>query len=442
MKEATYKGYLLGFLVIISTFNFAEREVLGIISQSIKLDLSLTDSQLGLLGGITFALFYATMGIPIARWADHGNRVTIIAVTTALWGVAVALCGAARSFVQLVLIRVVVGVGEAGCQPTTNSLLPDYFNRAERSRAMGIYALASPLSLVVGYGLAGLINQFYGWRTTFVVLGLPCLAFALLAALTLREPRRSAASPAGLQTRTPSSQPVNLRQTAVILWGNVTFRHLALAYVVSAFFSTGIFQWLPVFFIRSYGLQTGELGIWLSAIVGVGGFVGTYLGGELTSRFAGHNEPLQLKVMTVITVLTMVLSSGVYLIHNLHVAFVALAVYVAVGLSITGPWVALKQTVVPPHLRATSFALIFMFGNLIGTGIGPWAGGVLSDLLRPLFGEESLRYALLALSPGQLWVAWHLWRASKTVVHDVRMAELGRTDRATEQVVVVSTPAH
>lgn len=441
MKDSTYRQYLLIVLTVITAFSFVDRLALGILAQSIKGDLSLTDTELGLLGGITFALFYATMGLPIARWADHGNRVTIITVTTALWGVAVALCGAARSFIQLVLIRVAVGVGEAGCMPTTNSLIPDYFGRAERARANGIYALVNPLSLLIGYGIAGWVNQLYGWRITFVILGLPGTVLAVLAALTLREPRNALAPPAGPQRQDRVSQTVSLSQICMTLWGNVTFRHLAIVYIVLSFFNSGIFQWLPAFFIRSYGLQTGELGTWFAAIAGVGGFLGSYLGGELASRFAGNREPLQLKVMAAAVVGGTFLSAGIYLTHSYQVAFGLMAVYTFVGAAVNGPIFAIKQTIVSKDVQATAFALVFLFSNLIGAGLGPLAAGVLSDVLHPLLGAESLRYTLVALTPGYLWAACHLWWASQTVLHDVRVTELARDEGIPEEGASLRTSA-
>src|SRR5687768_16882052 len=183
-----YKVYLLVLLLVICAFNYIDRLALGLVLQDIKVDLSLTDTQLGLLSGIAFALFYSIMGIPIARWADRGNRVAIITFTTALWSAAVALCGVASNFVQLLLIRIGVAVGEAGCTPPAHSLIADYFTRAERPRAVAIYMLGGQLS-VVGYLWAGWLNELYGWRVTFMLLGLPGLGLAALAWLTLREPR-------------------------------------------------------------------------------------------------------------------------------------------------------------------------------------------------------------------------------------------------------------
>lgn len=436
MKDATYKWYLLGLLLLIQAFSFVDRLALGLLTQNIKVDLSLSDSELALLGGIAFALFYATMGIPIARWADRGNRAMIMAATTALWSVAVALCGTARNFVQLVLNRVAVGVGEAGCMPITNSLIPDYFGRTERTRAMTIIALSSPLAVMFGYGAAGWIAQYYGWRTTFMCLGLPGVPLAVLAALTLREPRKSWA---GAESQGQPVPSVSLWETCMTLWRVASFRHMAISYVVGMFFNTGIAQWVPAFFVRSYGMHTGELGTWLAATTGVGGFLGTYAGGELASRFAGNSEPLQLKVMAAVFAVAAFLQASIFVVPNYHAAFGILAAAIVLGMAVNGPMFAIKQTIVPKHMLATSFALLFMLGNLIGMGVGPLAVGVVSDLLHPLLGKESLRYALLILTPGYLWSAWHMWVARKTVLHDARVVEHDSAHAgALEQVAAAS----
>src|SRR5580704_16172504 len=173
MERGLYKKYLLGVLLVILAFNSVDGLALGLVLQDIKVDLSLTDSQLGLLSGIAFALFYSVMGIPIARWADRGNRVTIISLTAAVWSVMVALCGMAASFTQLLLIRVGVAIGEAGCIPPAHSLIADYFGRAERPKAVAIYMLAGSLTTLIGYFVAGWLSEFYGWRAMFILLGLP-----------------------------------------------------------------------------------------------------------------------------------------------------------------------------------------------------------------------------------------------------------------------------
>jgi predicted MFS family arabinose efflux permease len=431
MKETAYKNRLLIILAVILAFNYVDRSVLGLVLQDIKADLSLSDTQLGFLTGIAFALFYAVMGLPIARWADRGNRVTIISITTVLWSVAVILCGVAGNFAYLLLIRIGVAVGEAGCIPPALSLIADNFTRAERPRAVARYMLGGSLSVVIGYFVGGWLNEFYGWRATFLLLGLPGLALAALARFSLREPRRgqltkdatSRIAPFSLSTPESaalSSVHPSLKEVCVTLWANTTFRHLLLCVSVTYFFGYGISLWQPAFFIRSYGVKTGELGTWLTVIIGLSGFLGTYWGGEWACRHAAGNERLQLKAMAVVYGSFGILSAFTYLSPNKYWAFALMGLGCA-GINMgNGPLFATIQTLVPERMRAVSMALIYLFANLIGMGLGPLAAGALSDALRPVFGGESLRYALLALSPGYFWCAWHLWRGSRTVTRDLQ----------------------
>jgi MFS transporter, Spinster family, sphingosine-1-phosphate transporter len=421
MRPRSYKSYLLAVLMVIFTFNFADRFALGLVLDNIKADLSLSDSQLGFLSGIAFALFYSVMGIPIARWADRGNRVTIIAVTACVWSVMVATCGLASNFLQLMLIRIGVGVGEAGCIPPAQSLIADYFDRAERPRANAIYLQGSNLSMLLAYFVAGWVNEFYGWRVMFICIGLPGLALAAVAWFTIREPRVStdpilAGSVIAGQPRIEPS----LKDVYLTLWGNATFRHLLYAFAAWYFFAYGIMQWQPAFFMRSFGLQTGELGTWFAVVYGVGGILGMHWGGVWASRYAARNERLQLKALAVINVaFNAVLWAFIYFSHNYYVSFFWMAVSTIGGSAISAPLFAMIQTLVPQRMRAMAIASISMVANLVGMGLGPLAVGVVSDSLHPMFGQESLRYALLAFTPGYIWVSWHLWKASQTVTRDI-----------------------
>lgn len=399
-------------------FNYIDRLAMGLLLQDIKVDLHLSDTQLGLLTGIAFALFYAGMGIPIARWADRGNRVTIIALTVALWSAAVALCSLAGSFVQMLMIRIGVAVGEAGCHPPAFSLISDYFSRAERPRAVARYMLGWPLALLLGYFAAGWLNEFYGWRATFVIIGAPGLLLAVLAVSTIEEPRRmktGKAMPNVPDGELPTSRAPGLSEVLGTLWANAAYRHLLICFSLSYFFGNGILQWQPAFFVRSHGLETGELGTWFALIYGVGGLLGTWLGGELASRYAADNERLQLNALAVLYAVLAPITAGVYVATDRNLAFVILGLAAIGGAAVNGPLFAATQTLVPPHMRAMSIALVLFFSNLIGLGLGPLAVGALSDEMRPWLGEESLRYGLLALCPGYFWCTWHLWRASRTV---------------------------
>jgi predicted MFS family arabinose efflux permease len=421
MNDARYRGYLLALLLVILALNYVDRLAVGLLLQDIKVDLGLTDTQLGLLTGIAFAFFYSVMGIPIARWADRGDRVTIISITTALWSAAVVLCGLAGNFLQLLLIRIGAAVGEAGCLPAANSLLADHFSRAERPRALGIYMLGAPLSAVLGYFVAGWFNEFYGWRTTIMILGVPGLAIALLVRFSLRDPRRAMSTLRELDSPVATVQP-GLKEVGLTLWANHTFRNLLLCFSVLSFFSTGMGQWQPAFFVRSYAMQTGELGTWFMVISGGGGLLGTYWGGTLASRFAANNERLQLKALAIVLPAIGALWACIYLTTNRYLGFGLMGIAGIGATAVSGPLLATIQTVVPPRLRAVAVATMFLFANLIGMGLGPLCVGALSDALRAPFGDESLRYALLAMCPGFLWSGWYLWKASTTVNGDLQLA--------------------
>jgi MFS family permease len=435
MRASSYKTYVLTVLLAIYAFNYVDRFALGLVLNDIKLDLRLTDTELGFLSGIAFALFYSVMGIPIARWADRGNRVTIISLTAALWSVMVALSGMATSFAQLLLIRIGVGVGEAGCVPPAHSLIADYFTRAQRPRASAIYQQGINVALIVAYFVAGWLNQFYGWRMMFIVLALPGFILAAVAQFTMKEPRRTKApvgvtgdSGAVFPSHPKTAAPLNpsMKTVLLTLWANATFRHLLYAFSTWFFFGYGIQQWQPAFFVRSFGLQTGELGTWFAVVYGVCGFVGTYWGGVWASRYAPNNERLQLRVVAIVNIaFNGVIWSLIYFSHNYYVAFALMGLSALGGTMIYGPLFSTVQTLVPAHMRAMSIALVLMFANLIGLGLGPLTVGMISDALQPLFGQESLRYALLAVCPGSLWVSWHLWCASRTVQRDLEATQVG-----------------
>jgi MFS family permease len=419
MTGMRYKRYLLVLLLVTYAFNNVDRLVLGLVLQDIKLDLNLTDTQLGYLTGLAFALFYSVMGLPIARWADRGNRIVIISITTALWSVMLALSAAASNFIQLMLIRVGVAVGEAGCLAPSQSLLADHFDRAERPRAFALFMLAGPLSVLLAYLVGGWLNEHYGWRMTFVLIGAPGLILSVLTWLTLREPR--VAKHTSVLDVVPSASPVaDLGTVLRTLWKIRTFRHLVLCFAILLFFSSGIQQWQPAFFMRTHGLKTAELGAWFAAIFASASLIGIYLGGEWASRFAAGNESLQLKVAGGMYCLFGVVSALVYLSPWLWLAFALLFVATLLATAANGPLFAMIQTLVPERMRATAIAALLLVANLIGMGLGPLATGGMSDLFRPWAGEDSLRYALIALSPGYFWCMWHVLRASRTIAHDMQ----------------------
>lgn len=433
VSSRSYKHYVLGVLTIILMFNGIDRIALGVLLQAIKVDFDLSDTQLGLLGGIAFALFYSIMGVPIARWADTGNRVKIIALSCVLWCAAVAMCGLASTFAHLVVIRVVVAIGEAGCLPPAFSLMADYFNRAERPRAVAIFGLGGTFALVIGYFAGGWLNDHYGWRITFVALGAPGVLLGLLAYFTLKEPRcdRSAVSIGKIvrQTVDDSRQQAVITHppTAVVcatLWANVTFRRLLLCLSGLLFFNFGIGQFLPAFFIRTHGFTAQQVGAWLAIVGGIGGALGACVGGELAARYAANKESLQLRAMTFVLCGAGVAAMLAYITSSAHVALSLLGLHIFGLFAINGPLFATMQTLVPERMRAMAFAVAYLVANLVGMGVGPIAAGALSDLYESWAHQDSLRYALLTLAPGYFIVAWCAWKSSASVTDDIPQTPL------------------
>lgn len=410
--KLTYKNYLLGLLVLVSAISVFDRFVFALALESIKQDLNLTDTQLGLMTGIAFAAFFAIAGIPIARWADRGNRITISALAVGMLGVMVSLCGVVSNFFQLLLVRSGIAVGEAGSVPPAQSLLADYFNRAERPRAMGIYFMSYPLSMIIGYLIGGWLIESHGWRTTFLVLGVPALILALLVKLTLKEPRLS--RPINVVFPPPS-----LLVVSKALCRQRTYRILFIAFCVNYFFNMGVSQWLATFFIRSHHMTTSELGFWLALSYGLFGIIGNYLGGFYASNYAVNREKAQMRMVACLAAVNIFVGFFLYLSPSKPIALCFVAMSALILSFGNGPIFAAMQSLVHDRVRSVSIALVFMFGNLIGFGLGPLALGFTSDLLNPMFGQESLRYALALSCLGGFGPAYLYWKAGNTIEDDI-----------------------
>lgn len=411
-----YRNYLLGIMVLVGVVSIFDRFVFALVLEPIKHDLGLSDSQLGLMSGIAFSVFYATAGIPIARWADTGNRVNLVTLTTGLLGVMLTLCGFVTSFIQLLLVRAGVAIGEAGCMPTAQSLLADYFEREERPRAMAFFAMFYPISMIVGYLLGGWMVDQFGWRMTFILLGVPALLVALLVKFTLKEPRLQKASSA-------SEDKPSLTVVFSCLWASRAFRHVLFAFCITYFFLMGTGQWLPAFFMRTHGVGTMELGAWLALGWGVFGILGNYTGGYLATRYAANKEGLQLRCLAFTFIFGGMANAVTYLTGNTEIALVFVAVGAFFLTLCNGPIFSVVQSLVAEKQRSVALAIVLFFANLIGFGLGPLAIGVLSDFLIPRFGEESLRYALVFSTPGVVWIAFHYWQAGRTVEEEISSTE-------------------
>ncbi|MEQ1888011.1 MAG: MFS transporter [Alphaproteobacteria bacterium] len=411
-----YIRYVIGVLTVVYVFNFVDRQILSILMQPIKEEMQLSDTALGFLSGISFALFYATLGIPIARLADRSSRVTIISISLALWSFMTALCGLAQNFWQLLAARTLVAVGEAGSGPSSHSLIADYVPLETRSSALAIYSTGIPIGLLFGFLIGGFLEDIYGWRVAFMAVGVPGVVLAVIVRLTLREPRRGHAD--GNFQGTDAVQP-KLREVVQTLWKRKSFRHLAVGVGVQAIAGYGVVQWVPSFLHRSYQMSSSEIGLALAIIIGIGGAIGTASGGYIADHLARRDIRWQLWVAVLGAGVAAPFSFGIYLSDT---AFATLAWFVfpvIVSNAYLGPAYAMTQALAPIRMRAMAAAILLFIGSLIGLGLGPQLVGILSDLLYPSYAEESLRYALLIVSMAYFWAAAHYWWASKTLRQDL-----------------------
>jgi MFS family permease len=423
-----YLRYALALLCVVYVVNFVDRQILAILLPSIKADLRLTDTELGLLSGTAFGLFYATLGVPIARLADRVSRKWVITVCLALWSGMTALCGTATGFASLLAYRIGVGVGEAGGSPPAHSLISDYFPPERRATALAIFSLGVPFGILVGFLAGGWLNEGLGWRTAFVVVGLPGVIIAAVVALTLREPPRGHSE--GLESDGAAPTALGVIR---FLASAPTFRHLSLASGLYAFVGYSVINWVPSFLIRTHQMSSGEVGSWLALIVGVGGGVGNYLGGVLADRWGKESPRGRALVPAIAMAVATPFSLAIYATSNVSLALVLLVVPTGLGLMYQAPAFAITQSLATPKMRATAAAVLLFVINIIGLALGPLATGAISDALEPRYGADSLRWALMIVSSLLIWSAFHFHRASLTLEADVQRAtEAGR--RAAQKI--------
>lgn len=414
--------YALVMLTLVYTFNFIDRQLLAILQESIKADLSLSDSQLGLLTGFAFAVFYVSAGIPIARWADRANRRNIVALSLTVWSAMTAISGFVQSYLHLLLARIGVGIGEAGGSPPSHSIISDIFPPRRRATAIGFYSMGVNIGILFGFLAGGWLNEFFGWRVAFLVVGVPGIALALIVRFTLSEPIRGIHDGARAHLDA-HPDPVPFGDVLRLLWSRKTFMHMALGAGLNAFCGYAIANWNASFLIRSYQMPTGEVGTWLAAIIGLGGAISVFAGGLLGDRLAPRDQRWYTWVPCIAGFITVPFLAGVYLVDGPYWALILSIVPGLLFQAYLGNTIATTHAIVGPRMRATASAVLFLIINIIGLGAGPWAVGFVSDLLAPSLGGESLRYALLyLLTPVALWSALHFGLAAKTLREDIAAA--------------------
>ena len=414
INSSSVRNYALGILVIVYTFNFIDRNILSILLQSIKTDLNLSDTSLGLLSGFAFAAFYATLGIPIAKYADRGNRRNLISISLAIWSLMTALSGLAQNFLHLLLARIGVGIGEAGCSPPAHSMISDYFPANKRSTALGIYSLGIPFGIMFGLFAGGWIDEMFGWRAAFFIVGVPGILIAIIFRFTVKEPTRGQA-----EGKVASDIQPTIYETVSYLLRKKSFRHLAFAASLAAFVGYGGINWLPSFFQRSYGMATSDVGWYLGLILGLPGGLGIFLGGYLSDYFGSRDVRWSLWVAAIAMGITAPLYYLVYLSPTANTSLLWLIIPIALGNFYQAATFSQTQGVVELKMRSVAAAILLFIINIIGLGFGPSAVGILSDILQSEYGKESLRYSLLIFASLKIWCAFHYYMAGRYLKDDL-----------------------
>jgi len=413
--DRRYANYVLAILFLVYVFNFIDRTILSILVEDVKRDLGVSDTAMGFLTGIAFALFYTIAGIPIARWADVGVRRSIIALGLLVWSLMTAASGLAQNFGQLVAARVGVGVGEAAGSPPAHSLIADYFPPERRATVLSLYSTGIYVGVLFGYLAGGWINEFFGWRQAFFVVGLPGIALALLVRFSIREPPRGH-SERIVEVEAPEPWQAVFR----FLWSLPSFRHLAFGAGMAAFSGYGFAQWAPTFLRRVHDMSSGEVGTWLGLIIGFGGVLGAPLGGFLADRWGRGDVRWYAWVPGISAVLSIPFALGFLLIDSASTALLVYLPAVIWSAMYLGPTLAMIQAMVKLRMRAMASAVLFLILNLVGLGLGPQAVGALSDLLKSSYGDEAVRYALLIVTFSGLWAGVHYALAARTLADDLR----------------------
>lgn len=409
-----YRRYVTTLLLLVYVLNQLDRRVFDILMEPIKREFSLTDTQLAFLQGPALVLLYSFLGIPVARWADSGRRVRIMTVAITLWSAIAALTATVHQFWKLALVRVGVGVGEAGFSAVAVSVISDYESDTDRARALSIFMLAYPLAGLISNLLGGWINQLYGWRPVFVIAGLPGILLALLMATTVREPSRRLASDSVGLNRPP------LRVVLTTLWQRRGLRHLAIAQGLSNVVVNSM-GWVSVLFIRQHHMATGELGSWLALTDGVGGCVSIWLSGFLVARYAVKDARTKTSLLAFASLLVTPLALLVLWHPSKNTALVAYLLLNLPMLFYMAPTTVLVQDLAGPTMRATMAAIFFLIQMLLGGVLASQLVGTLSDMFTSLTGDSTLglRWSMTLGSLVTLWAAVHFWLAGRFVCEDL-----------------------
>ncbi|MDX1571240.1 MAG: MFS transporter [Xanthomonadales bacterium] len=384
------RAYVLFILVVVYTFNFIDRQIVGILAVPIKADLGLSDTELGLMGGLAFALFYTGLGIPIAMLADRFSRTWIMTGALTIWSAMTAVCGLAQNFWHLFVARLGVGVGEAGGVAPAYSLISDYFPSDQRARALSIYSFGIPIGSALGIVFGGLIASMVDWRWAFFVVGIAGILLAPIFRMTVKEPERGRFDAPSLRGHASVGDIVRMLARKPSFWV------MSLGASASSMMGYGLFFWIPSFMVRSFQITLLEASLYYGAVLLVGGLAGIWLGGWAADRFGRTRRAAYALIPAIAFIVTVPFYVITLLTPTLPLAVAAMIIPTAMSLVWLGPVISAMQHLVSPNMRATASAVFLFINNLIGIGLGTVVIGALSDALAARFGDDSLRYSILA----------------------------------------------
>ncbi len=410
------KAYTVGLLTLIYTANYVDRQIVAILLQAIKADMGLSDTQLGILTGLAFGIFYATLGIPIAFLADRMSRKKIIIACLSLFSFMTFLCGMAQNYTQLLLARIGVGIGEAGTSPPSHAIIADMYAPSERATPLAVFALGINIGLFVAFLAGGWIADNYGWRTAIQVIALPGFGLALLAWFTLKEP------PRGMSDEKTDGTAPPLLETFAYMWKTPALRQILIASTLVIIVGYGAVAWLPSYFIRAHGMSATEVGGLLALLIGIGGGIGTAFGGILADKLGKRDVRWNVWLVGIITIAVAPLSYIGYTSDSATAALLWLIIPFGTGALYFGPTLAMLHTLVKPEMRSLSSAILLFVNNIVGLGIGPLSVGMLSDSLTPTYGEKGLGIALSIMLIIGIWGGIHYLLAGRTLKQDIEAA--------------------
>jgi MFS family permease len=381
--------YVLWLLFFVYVVNFIDRQIFAVVLEDIKHEYQVSDTAMGFLSGPAFALFYTFAGIPIARWADRGSRRFIIALGIAVWSIMTAASGLARSFSQLALARVGVGIGEAAGTPPSHSLISDYFPPERRATALSIYSMGVYVGIMLGYLFGGPIKEAFDWRATFLALGLPGILLAFVVRFTIGEPQRGRWESAGARGAQHS-----VREVLAFLATRRTFVFIVLAGCLQSISAYAFMSWSFTFLLRVHEMQAIQISLWLGFATGLGGMVGAVSGGLITDRFGARDQRAAMFLASTVAALGVPFALGFALLGDRTLALLCFVPYNLLQAMYVGPLFATAQGLARPDMRATTSAILLFLFNIAGAVVGPMVVGFLSDSLSVSYGQEAIRYAL------------------------------------------------